>query len=501
MTTVSVRALNSVWDQFDVDRDVAMELADHFSYEVAGAQFSPAFKRGHWDGRKKLFDIRNKVLPGGLRDAVAAFCEKNGYRFRELDPRPPGDVLNDDVVKHFDRIKVPAKFERREHQLRTIASAVKHRRRLFLSPTSSGKSMAIYGICRWFDQVKTLVIVPTIGLLKQLPLDFIDYGLDPRWIHTATTKEPDRRGCGIVVSTWQTAVKQDQEWFDQFGMVCGDEAHLFKADSLVEIMGRLTNCDLRFGFTGTLDGSKTNEMVLRGLFGPVEKIITTMELVELGYVARPKVSIIRLKHPDSARMAMHARAAEIKRDARKAKKPGGGLVYAHEIETLAACEARNKFIANLVTKRLEGNTLVLFHREEHGLVLLEEMRRRTNRPVHFINGGVGGLEREDIRQLVMGTDDAILLASTGTTSTGINIPNIRYVVFASPWKSRIVNLQSVGRGLRISEGKTECGVFDVADDLSWKEEQNHTLKHLVERVKIYAEEGFEYQSFPVDLSY
>jgi superfamily II DNA or RNA helicase len=176
-------------------------------------------------------------------------------------------------------------------------------------------------------------------------------------------------------------------------------------------------------------------------------------------------------------------------------------MFAHEIETLARCERRNQFIARLAA-RLEGTTLVLFHREEHGLELLQSLRLHTQRPVHFINGGVDALDREEIRQIIIRSQlDPILLASTGTSSTGINIPNIRNVVFASPWKSRIVNLQSIGRGLRLAEGKDQCEVFDLADDFTWRASENYTLGHLVERVKIYAEEGFDYESVPVDLNY
>jgi superfamily II DNA or RNA helicase len=500
VSEVTIRSINSVLDHYRCDPDVAAEMADHFSYETPGAQFSPAYKRGHWDGRLRLF--KQGTLPAGLRDSAIGWLKDNGHTVREIDHRMSGSTLREDVTAFMDRIGVPAKFERRDHQVLPIAKAINTGRRLFLSPTSSGKSLVIYTLCRWFGHTRTLVLVPTLGLLKQMPADMISYGCPPKSIHTATSKDPwPSRNAHIVVTTWQTAIKQDEDWFAQFGMVIGDEAHLFQAKSLQEIMGRLVDCPLRFGFTGTLNGSKTHEMVLRGIFGPVEKVITTMELVKLGYVARPKVNVIRLCHPIHARAEMQARAAEIRRDARREKKKPGGLVYQAEIERLGQCEARNRFIVNLALK-LTGATLVLFHREEHGLVLLEAFKRRTSRPVHFINGGVSALEREDIRQqIIAGGEDPILLASTGTTSTGTNIPTVRNLVFASPWKSRIVNLQSIGRGIRMSEGKEECQIFDLADDMTYREEANHTLDHMIERIKIYGEEGFEYTTHKVELSY
>jgi superfamily II DNA or RNA helicase len=121
------------------------------------------------------------------------------------------------------------------------------------------------------------------------------------------------------------------------------------------------------------------------------------------------------------------------------------------------------------------------------------------RQVFFVFGGTDADTRESIRAITEKESNAIIIASYGTFSTGINIRNLHNIVFASPSKSRIRNLQSIGRGLRKSDSKTVCTLYDIADDLQYKKSVNHTLRHLYERVKIYNEEQFDYKMYKIKL--
>jgi superfamily II DNA or RNA helicase len=116
----------------------------------------------------------------------------------------------------------------------------------------------------------------------------------------------------------------------------------------------------------------------------------------------------------------------------------------------------------------------------HGQILYKDIKAATDRPVYFIYGGVPGEEREEIRQIVQKETNAILIGSYGTVSTGINWPSLRYVIAASPYKSRIKVLQSIGRGLRKDTEKMHCTWYDIADDLSFGEKQNITLQHYID---------------------
>jgi type I site-specific restriction endonuclease len=176
--------------------------------------------------------------------------------------------------------------------------------------------------------------------------------------------------------------------------------------------------------------------------------------------------------------------------------------YQSEIDYIVRLEARNNFIKNLVLS-LEGNTLLLFQFvDKHGRILYDKLEKETkDRKIFFIHGGVDGEERDKVREIVEKETNAIIVASFGTFSTGINIRNLHNVIFASPSKSRIRNLQSIGRSLRTSETKKEATLFDIADDMSWKSKKNYTLLHFMERIKTYNEEKFNYRIYKVSLNY
>jgi superfamily II DNA or RNA helicase len=274
-----------------------------------------------------------------------------------------------------------------------------------------------------------------------------------------------------------------KKWFAQFDVIFGDEAHQFKAKSLISVMEKMDCIRYRIGTTGTLDNKKIHRLVLEGVFGPVHRVTTTKALMETQKLAQLNIMCVVLKYDDATRQA------------RK------NNTYQEEMDFLVSHYPRNKFIRNLSVKS-KGNTLVLFqYVEKHGKVLYEMIKEKVHegRKVFFVYGGTETSDRESIRHITEGEDDAIIIASYGTFSTGINIPSIENVVFASPSKSKIRNLQSIGRGLRLKEGKTHCNLYDLADDLHWKSWKNHTLNHAAERYKTYAEEQFDLKLVEVNL--
>lgn len=278
----------------------------------------------------------------------------------------------------------------------------------------------------------------------------------------------------IVVSTWQSIYKQPKQWFDQFDVVVGDEAHQYKARSLTTIMEKMTNTKYKIGTTGSLDDKKLNRLVLEGIFGRVHRVTTTKDLQDTGKLAPLKIKGLILKYPDEVRKACNK------------------LDYHEEIDFLVTNKKRNKVLCNLALSTT-GNTLLLFQFvEKHGKVLYDMIKERAgDRKVYFIYGDTETLEREDIRKTLATETNAILIASFGTSSTGINIPSIENIIFASPSKSVIRVLQSIGRGLRLNKDKSHCNLFDLTDDLHWKSWKNHTLKHGAERFKIYSKEQFQ----------
>lgn len=480
---------NEVFLKVECDSDIAQELAEYFTFYVPGYKFMPAYRNKMWDGKIRLFNPMTRLIYAGIIKHIELFCQERKYNLEIDDAYSANEFSLHEAKEFIASLNLPV--EPRDYQIDAFTYAVRNNRGLMVSPTASGKSLIIYLLTRYYN-VKTLIVVPTTTLVHQLASDFKSYGFvtnngrgnseGEEGIHKIYSGQDKESSAQITITTWQSIYKQNKEWFKNYEVIVGDEAHLFKAKSLTSIMTKMETVKYRFGFTGTLDGTETHKLVLEGLFGPVRNVITTSELIDQKHVSDLRIKAIVLKYNDDTRKLMK------------------GAKYQDEMDFLVTNAARNRFIKNL-TLSLEGNILLLFqYVEKHGKVLNDMLKSSGDpRPIFFIHGGVEGEERDAIRKVVEQEKSSIIIASYGTFSTGINIPSIRNVIFASPSKSRIRNLQSIGRGLRKSEGKDFATLYDIADDLTWKTTKNHTIQHFVERIKIYNEEKFEYKIYTVEL--
>lgn len=482
MTDIIIEKFNSVSNKIHCEPAIARELTEYFTFQSPGAKFHPLVKAKKWDGKIRLFHTATQLIYGGLNHYIETFAEERNYSIDYLSDFTDAD-FDEDKAKAFCE-KLNLTMEVRDYQLKTFVHAIQKKRALFLSPTSSGKSFMIF-LTLMYTLMETkgraLVVVPTTSLVHQMITDFQSYthndlrGMCQMIMQGHTTDIHGR----IVVSTWQSIYKLPRKWFDNFTVVVGDEAHNFKAKSLTTILGKMDKCDYRYGYTGTLDGTQTHRLVLEGVFGPVMKFITTAQLIEQGHASNLNINCIVLKHSDEHKKLM-----------KKA-------IYRDEIDWIVQHSPRNTFIKNLALN-LKGNTLILFQFvEKHGDVLYSLLKDQPN--VHYVHGKVDTEVREEVRAIVEKQADAIIIASYGTFSTGINIKNLHNVIFASPSKSRIRTLQSIGRALRKSDSKTEATLYDIADDLTCGAWKNHTIKHMAERVAIYGEEKFNYKIHVIPL--
>jgi superfamily II DNA or RNA helicase len=476
--------VNEVYLKVVSEASVVQELSEHLTFMVPGAKFSPAYKNKFWDGKIRLLNSLTGLTYAGLVKEISEFAASRNYDV-EVDPELQSGKLLDD--KHLDEyISNLSKISPRDYQRHAFNIAITSNRAIFLSPTASGKSLIIYLIACYYLSIlrkqRVLVIVPTVSLVLQMKKDFEEYAGHSLDIHCITAGVDKVTTSPMVISTWQSIYKMPKDWFKQFGCVIGDEVHQFKATSLKSIMEKLIDCKYRFGFTGTLDGSLTNKITLEGLFGSIKQVTTSSELMEQGHIANLKIKALVLKHDSESRKLVRK------------------FSYQDEIDFIVRHEKRNKFIRNL-TLSLEGNTLVLFQFvEKHGKVLFDMMKTKDpDRKIYFVHGGVEGDDRERIRGIVEKESNAIIVASYGTFSTGINIRNLHSVVLASPSKSRVRILQSIGRGLRIGDSKDTMTLYDIADDLKSGSQLNFTLQHFTERLNIYNSEGFEYKIFNTEL--
>ena len=486
MSHLVISKKNEVFLHVDAEVHIYYELADQFTFDVPGASFSPAYKKKFWDGKIRLFSTQTGNIYVGLLDRVIQFCKDHGYTYEFKDSKHYGTPfeVNEGISKEGvkDYMTAISRYQPRSYQIDGVYDALRHNRKLLISPTASGKSLMIYSIVRYFVERKknTLIVVPTTSLVEQMYKDFADYGWDVgsfcHKIYAGRERETDSQ---VIITTWQSIYKLPRKYFERFSVVVGDEAHQFKSKSLISIMTKLADAKYRYGFTGTLDGTQTHKWVLEGLFGPSYKIIKTEELMKKGHLAKLDINVLLLKHP-----------------------PQKFEVFEDEVKYIIGHERRNNFIKNLALD-LKGNTLILYARVEgHGVPLYELINSNNtieNRNVFFIHGGVDTEDREKVREITEQENNAIIVASYGTFSTGINIKNLHNVIFASPSKSRIRNLQSIGRVLRKGNKKTKATLYDIADDISYKSRRNYTLNHLIERIKVYNEENFNYDIVNIPL--
>ena len=485
MTNVIIQKSNEVYLKVNAEPHIEYELRDHFTFEVEGAKFMPQYRKRNWNGEIHLFDLRSKKIYVGLLDKIVSFCNRHGYSYEFVDNDyygPPFEInstISKEGVK--DYIRSITKIKPREYQIEGVYDCLKHNRRLLVSPTASGKSLMIYSLVRYYvhKDKKILLVVPTTSLVEQMYKDFIEYGWDAKnHCHRIYSGREITNTNEVTITTWQSVFRMEKSFFKDYDVIIGDEAHLFKSKSLVNIMTKLEHAKYRFGFTGTLDGTQTHKWVLEGLFGPSYKVTKTEELMKQGHLSQLDIQCLVLKHP-----------------------PKKFETYEDELQYLITHEQRNKFITNLALD-LKGNTLILYSRvETHGAIIYDKINKvkHTNRKAFFVHGGVDAEQRESIREITENERNAIIVASYGTFSTGINIKRLHNVIFASPSKSRVRNLQSIGRVLRKGKDKVKATLYDIGDDCTYNSRKNYTLNHLIERIKIYNEENFNYEIITIQI--
>lgn len=499
MDILKVKKINHAFVEIETTPSIRYELSEYYSHYADGYKFSPAYKNKMWDGLIRHFDTRTNRLPLGLVPYLAEFVKSRGYKLELIHNTYYGYPIENSTddssfISKYNLTSNGNPIQLKEHQINALERFIKKKNVLIESPTASGKSAIIYSSILYYlekHEGNILLIVPSISLVNQMYSDFADYSeYDELFnvhemchkIFGGQDKDTNKR---VTISTWQSIFKMPPKYFQKFGMVIVDEAHTAKAKSLVNIMSKCTEAEYRLGATGTVGkDSKVNRMTLEGYFGTLYKVISTRKLMDDGHLSDLKIKILVLKYPDST------------------KSRNKNLKYQEEIDYIVTNKKRNEFITNLALKQ-DGNTLILFNFiEKHGIPLYELIKSKahSSRSIFYVAGSTDADTREEVRKLTEKQSDAIICASLGVFSTGVNIKNLHNIIFASPSKSQIKVLQSIGRGLRKADNGMHCTLFDIVDDLSWKSYKNYALKHASERIKIYSTEKFEYKVFTLEFN-
>jgi len=488
MSDVIIEKKNEVYIKLICEPHILYELQPYFTFELDSAKFMSQYKNTGWNGRINLLSVSTGEIYVGLLDKVIAKLKNHGYSYEfkenkyyglpfEIDP----EITREGVEGY---LKVICKsLNPYDYQIDAVYECLKYNRKTLISATSSGKSYMIYSLIRYYVNkgIKILVVFPTTSLIHQMHKDWSSYGWDPEnhchMIYSGREKNSD---FPITLSTWQSISKLEKSFFEKYNCVIIDECHTCKSKSLIDIMKKSHNAKYRFGFTGTLSNggkdSQTHEWVISGLFGPQYKAIGTKELMDKGRAAQLDINCLLLKHP-----------------------PKKFDSYEDEIQFIINNEKRNNFIKNLAVS-LKKNTLILFTRvDTHGKIIYDLINNTVGdtRKVFFVHGSVDVEVREEVRAITEREADAIIVASYGVFSTGISIKNLHYAITASPYKSKIKILQSIGRLLRLGKDKNKAVLYDIVDDCTHNNRKNYTLNHFIERIKLYSEEKFNYEIFTI----
>ncbi len=480
---VHLRYVDNVYCKVECDPGILMELSEFFTFYAENYKFSPKFKNRSWDGKIRLISNLTRLVYVGLAHRIKKYCDQNGYTFSFDTKLTYDNVSEKELLDFIKTLDLP--FEPRDYQIKAVLKSLRAKRRVILSPTSSGKSLIIYMIARWYG-LKTLLIVPTTGLVSQMAADIKSYGYKEDICTSIGGLEKGKIKEDIVVTTWQSLsngkTEVHQSWYKQFDVVIVDECHGAKAAMVTSILKKMPHIEYRFGTTGTLDEVELNQLTIEGLFGPQYKTITTREMIDQGYASKLVIKCIVLKYPE---------------EECKLVRP---MTYDEETKYLISHEKRNKFINNLVNS-LKGNKLVFYNSIEHG-DNLQKLMDDGDSSFFRIDGTVSAKEREIIRKLIEEEENAKLLASLKTTATGVSINRLHHMIPAQPSKSKIRVMQSIGRMLRNHEEKDQVGatLYDIVDDLTYGKTENYSIEHYKARLKLYDADKFDYKIYNVRIT-
>lgn len=452
------------------DVDYLEEMYVQFTRRAKNFQFVPAYKAGHWDGYVHMIDQFRATFPYGiLLDYIRVHKKQFPHCKLELDPEVKQIFKGPAIQIKYD-LDLPENItEVRPYQKDCIESALKYSKGIIRSATASGKSLVIayiiHNLMRENIVKKSLIIVPTTSLITQFYQDLLDYSFDQKRLGVVFSKRKqwDR---DIIISTWQSLSKNHDK-LKMFDGVIVDECHQGKAHEIKKILQNVPNAKYRIGFTGTLHSSELDNWNTKAFLGPVIREYPAGLLAEQGYISKATINMIHVKYQN---------------------KDWSGSY--HDVrDAVFQTPFRLKLIKGLAHK-VDHNILLLVDKvEKEGELLRDYLERdkEFNKEVVFLSGRDDVMLREKWRKECMKRKDIALIATYGIFQMGINIPNLKYIALAAPFKAKIRILQSIGRALRKYANKLEFGaqIFDIVDHTKFFKKYGDI------RYRFYNQEKFE----------
>ena len=485
-----------------LNRSSAMEIREFFSCYIENYWFHPKVKSKMWDGRISFFNWENQTIPIGLFPQFIKFCNQFNYQYKLNFNRSEvvNEISDEEFEKFYEAIFTNSSYSPREFQDEAIKKALRCKRGIIESPTASGKSLILYSIIRFilgiFNESKILLIVPNINLVNQMFTDFIDYGFKQAESYCALIFNKSKKidfSKPIIISTFQSLVKKNDQFFEQFKAVIVDETHTATCQSINSILKKCINAEYRIGVTGTIPDSILSQFTIYGYLGPKIFSLTSQELIDKGILSKIKIANLIINYPQKLIYDFwHDEEGYIKK-----------VDYNEELDLIFNFTERNKIFKYIISniKGDDNNILILCHKIDHLKIIkkyLEENFKNYN--IFEIYGKVDSKDRENIRKLASVQGKNIILGTYATLSIGWNLRRLHHIIFASSTRSKIRLLQSIGRGMRKHETKKQIIIWDITDKLVFENDwngkivqhNNHTFKHFLQRLQYYDNQSFKY---------
>jgi len=463
----------------------------HFKKKVPGSEWIMKRRGGYGCFHHKFWNPETCRIGRGLVQELKELLKEKGipYGVDKNGMETKGEDMSPESVKEWSKTVLNPSYAIRDDQADSLAVCIRHKQLICQLPTGYGKSMVIYGLARRIIETsdrKILIMVPSKQLVSQLASNFKKYGWDGMEEHLemmhsdlADHEKPTFKK-RILVSTWQSLQKKDVYFFDRYKAVIVDEAHHANADKQSGIIKKCYNADYRVGFTGTMPKDLYESYMIQQYLGPVYCPSTYSDMKEMGILSNCMVKIVMLKYPDDACEKWCRRG------------------YADETKFLEEHPGRMQAMIDIVKSIPPGeNILVMFSHTKHLDLALESFKSGGIEDIKVIKGDVKVQARESIRSSTEDEEHALIFATYGCVQEGIDIKRLHNVILAASTKSEIRVLQTIGRGLRTHHTKEKAIIWDLADDLRWNGNKNHTIKHAAERFDYYQEQNYEIQRMAV----
>ena len=461
----------------NVDLATKRVMIKSVQFFLPSARYSPAYKMGRWDGTTSFMTQGGKTYLNCL-DKLMAVLQDRGYEFEIDDQRAyhkfefdtvDESYLSDQTWPHGHRF-AGEPIELRDYQADAINCCLQNLQGVQVLPTSAGKTLVTATLSKMVEPYgRTIVIVPNKNLVQQTEEDYRNLGLDVGVLF-GDRKEYD---CTHTICTWQSLSvldKKHKDFLDADQMekflknltaVIVDEAHAIKDQNVLHKLMTTVfkNIPIRWGLTGTIPEEDFKQMGLFSAIGPEIGKLTAKELQDKGVLAQCKVHVWQTQ--ESAQYS----------------------TYQEELKYLVTNDMRLKWLAEEIEKLGEsGNTLVLVDRIETGQKLYNQISNGV-----FISGEMKSKDRREHYKDINFADNKIMIATYGTTSTGISINRIFNLVLVEAGKSFVRTIQSIGRGLRMADDKSAVDIYDVCSRMKFSN------NHLNKRKQFYknAEYPFE----------